>query len=86
MFMLDLWDQQATYAIFDDFEDWERLYNYKQFLGAQAEFVAVDKYRKKRNVKWGKPCIVLSNNYPNFKDNIWVQANSFICEINEPLF
>lgn len=47
MLMLDLWDSDAEYAIFDDFEDWSRFYNYKQFLGAQKEFILTDKYIKK---------------------------------------
>jgi exopolysaccharide biosynthesis predicted pyruvyltransferase EpsI len=86
MFMLDLWTPSAEYAIFDDWEDWTRFYNYKQFLGAQKEFVVTDKYRKKFNILWGKPCIILSNERPDFKDWNWVKENSFICEINDKLF
>jgi len=81
--MLDLWNESAEYAIFDDFEDWDRFYVYKQFLGAQKEFVLTDKYRKKVNVLWGKPCIILANNTPQFKDMMWVRDNCFICEIND---
>lgn len=56
------------------------------FLGAQQEFEVTDKYRKKITVKWGKPSIILSNNFPDFKDRIWIQANCFICEIRQKLF
>jgi len=84
--MLDLWDDTAEYAVFDDFEDWSRFYNYKQFLGAQKQFVLTDKYIKKKLVNWGKPSIVLSNEYPDFRDERWVKDNCFICLLNAPLF
>lgn len=85
--MLDLWDDDASYAVFDDFEDWTRFFNYKQFLGAQEEFVVSDKYRKKRNVTWGKSCIILSNQDPNFKDKEWILLNTFFVDIgNKKLF
>lgn len=66
-FNLDLWDPQAKYAIFDDFDREEkRLEDYfpfwKQWFGAQPEFVVTDKYRKKMSIKWGKPIIFISNN------------------------
>lgn len=86
MFCLDLWDTNATYAIFDDFEDWSKFYMYKQFLGAQQQFVVTDKYRKKKNVDWGKPCIILANTLPDFKDWKWIEANCFIEIINSNLF
>jgi len=86
MIMLDLWNSDAEYAVFDDFEDWDRFYTYKQFLGAQKEFILTDKYRKKENVRWGKPSIILSNFLPNFKDMQWVRDNCFIVEINTKLF
>lgn len=75
MFCLDIWNNDADYAIFDDFEDWTKLYNYKQFLGAQKEFTVSDKYRKKQIVRWGKPCIVLANSVPDFKDQEWIKMN-----------
>lgn len=86
-FMLDIWNEEARYAIFDDWEDWGRFFNYKQFLGAQEEFVIADKYRKKRNVRWGKSCIILSNDIPLFKDQQWIDINCFFVNIkNKKLF
>jgi hypothetical protein len=85
-FNLDDWNPEANYAIFDDFEDWGRFFMYKQFLGAQLEFVVADKYRAKRTVTWGKPCIVLSNEQPLFKDWTWIEGNCFIEYINKTLF
>lgn len=86
LFCLDMWDDDAAYAIFDDFEDWTKFYNYKQFLGAQKEFVVTDKYRKKRNIKWGKPSIVLSNEMPQFRDYEWIKINCYIVQINNKLY
>lgn len=81
MFNVDEWDDSVAYAIFDDFNDWSLWFTYKQFLGAQEEFVVTDKYRGKRTVKWGKPCVLLSNEMPLFKDMNWVQVNCFIVDI-----
>lgn len=60
MFNIDLWDPQAEYAVFDDI-DWKYFPAKKSFLGAQKQFCLADKYRKKRLLKWGKPCIILCN-------------------------
>lgn len=77
---------EPEYAIFDDFEDWSRLYCYKQFMGAQLEFELTDKYRAKRTIKWGKPCIIISNELPYFRDQKWIELNCFIVEIKEPMY
>jgi hypothetical protein len=87
IFNLDKFDPDAQYAIFDDFEDWTRFYQYKQWLGAQQQFDATDKYRAKRTLLWGKPTILLSNELPSLKDWKWVEANCFIVDIrNNKLF
>jgi len=83
MFNLDKWDDSADYAIFDDWEDWSKFYFYKQFLGAQQEFELSDKYKKKQTVRWGKPTILLSNTYPNFSDDQWIEGNCFIYFLNQ---
>ena len=75
MFNLDSWNPDAEYAVFDDWEDWTRFYNYKCWLGAQHEFTVSDKYRKKQQIRWGKPAIVLSNELPLFKDQDWIDKN-----------
>jgi len=81
MFMLDLWNQDSNYAVFDDWEDWSKMYFYKSFLGAQKEFVLSDKYKRKQNVLWGKPSIIVANTMPCFQDWTWILANCFIVEI-----
>ena len=46
-FNMDQLTTNAEYAIFDDFEDWSTFKQYKQWLGAQQQFVVTDKYKKK---------------------------------------
>lgn len=86
LFNLEKWNTEAEYAIFDDWEDWSRFYNYKQFLGAQKEFELTDKYMKKKTVTWGKPCIILSNEEPNFKDHNWILLNCITETLKNKLF
>jgi len=57
---LDVWDKDADYIIIDDIK-WEFIPQKKSLLGAQREFTLTDKYKKKRKIKWGKPCILLFN-------------------------
>lgn len=86
MFNLRSFDNEAKYAIFDDFEDWSRFYNYKQWLGAQKEFTVSDKYCKKQQIKWGKPCIVISNEHPGFKDQSWIDINCTTIYLNNKIY
>lgn len=79
-------NNEAEYAIFDDFEDWTTFKQYKQWLGAQKQFVVTDKYKKKIDYFWGKPSIILTNIYPEFKDQDWIVANCFICKLNKALY
>lgn len=69
---------ESKYAVFDDFEDWSTFKQYKQWLGAQRQFVVTDKYRRKRDFLWGRPSVVLSNVDPAFKDFDWVKKNCFV--------
>lgn len=88
-FMLDLWDDDAEYLVLDDFQDWSKFFMFKQFFGGQEEFVVSDKYRKKRSVKWGKPCIILANDKPNWfwsEDYHWMEANVITVKIENKLF
>lgn len=86
-FNLSKWDPDAEYAVFDDFDDWSRFYQYKAFLGAQEEFELTGKYLRVRTVRWGKPSIVLSNTIPIFQDQKWIEANCFIINLrNKKLF
>lgn len=89
--MVDLatFDPDGQYIIFDDFE-WEFFPFKKQFWGAQREFTITDKYRKKRTIQWGKPCIWISNYDPfdNMRnsDREWFSENCVKAKITSTLF
>lgn len=67
---------------------------WKGLLGAQQEFTATDKYRKKTVVKFGKPCIYLCNPDSNpWSDSklsqdfcTWLDANCVRVILENPLF
>ena len=91
MFNIEDWDPDAAYIIIDDFNikfcPW-----WKCVLGAQKTFVLTDKYRKKRTVKWGKPCIWLCNRDDDPRGALsgaeleWFRANVVEVDIYSPLF
>jgi len=90
-FNLDDWDDQASYIVLDDFNI-KFFPQWKSFLGAQKRFVLTDKYRKKRTVSWGKPCIWCCNddNDPtrvvSGAELEWIIANCLIFRLSGPLF
>lgn len=92
-FNLDDWDSNASYIVFDDIP-WDRFKGWwKQFFGAQKEFVLTDKYKKKQKVLWGKPCIYLCNEEANPRDLLyfdsekqWLDENTITCKINSSLY
>lgn len=80
MFNLENWDDNARFLIIDDIE-WTYFPAKKQLLGGQTNFVLSDKYRRKRNVIGGHPCIYLMNrdNWHEIeKDKMyeWIKGNS----------
>jgi len=84
LFNLDDWDGETNYIILDDF-DIKFFPNWKSFIGCQKQFTVTDKYRGKRTVKWGKPCIWLNNDDPreslSRSQSIWLEANTVILNI-----
>lgn len=81
---LDLWDETADYIVLDDFNsDITKFFPaWKCFFGGQREFTLTDKYRGKKTVKWGKPCIWLSNE--DIFKNLNIEHINFIkknCEV-----
>ena len=68
---VDNFDDEADYGVLDDLT-WDQLkYNYKGMLGLQTDVVVTDKYKKKSNIKGGKPVIVLTNTLPDFNQDEW---------------
>jgi len=91
MSCLDTFSETANYLIIDDIE-WQYVTSKKQLFGAQKEFVATDKYRKKRTIKWGKPCIYLFNpdQDPWFQlkpsEQDWYKENTVRVRISNKLY
>lgn len=68
---VDNFDDEADYGVLDDLT-WEQLkYNYKGMLGLQRDVVVTDKYKKKSNIKGGRPVLVLTNKLPDFTADEW---------------
>ncbi|OAX31020.1 hypothetical protein K503DRAFT_788101, partial [Rhizopogon vinicolor AM-OR11-026] len=83
-FDLSQWDDEAEFAVFDDFTDNQCLVKYKMLFGAQKNVVLTDKYRRKMAIKWGKPCILLTNTLEQkYRDDPWVQGNCVIIDVEE---
>lgn len=93
-FNLDLWDEEALYAIFDDMDcdpdiPFEKCFrSWKAFFGAQKEFTVTDKYKRKMKVKWGKPIIWISNNEFNCKTSTldYIRKNSVRVNVYSKLY
>lgn len=89
-FNLDDWDDNAKYIVLDDI-DVKFFPQWKSFLGCQQQFVLTDKYRKKRTVKWGRPCIWCCN--PEYDprgalpySREWLECNCDFITLSSALF
>lgn len=68
----------ATYAVFDDMRGGiEYFPSWKEWLGSQAVVTVKKLYKDPVQVKWGKPCIWLSNGDPRS------QLRSSVNHLNE---
>lgn len=82
-------DPDCSYAVFDDIQGGFKFFPaYKSWLGQQTEFYCTDRYRKKKHIAWGKPCIWLSNNDPMSEDvdHDWLEKNCIIVYVGERLY
>jgi len=58
---LSSFDSRFDYVVFDDVP-WDNFKHYaKPFFGCQRDFSVSDKYRKKKRISGGVPCIFLVN-------------------------
>lgn len=83
-------DETVDFAIFDDINDGmlKGLKGYKGWMGAQAQFTTTDKYRKKYQCFWGRPCIWANNGSPLFEKGIdyrWLTDNCLIEYVGRPI-
>lgn len=90
LFNMDDLIMDSSYAIFDDI-DWKWFPGRKGWLGAQKHFTVTDKYRHKRAVTWGKPCIWLTNKPlrdhegMTLNDEEWIHANCIVVTLTREL-
>ena len=88
LFNIDNIDDDADYAVFDDIQGALSTSHLTNWIGAQAEFTCTDKYRHKRNITWGKPCIWCCNYDPRAASGVdvgWLDGNAEIVYIDEPI-
>lgn len=86
----DFWNN--GYIIFDDI-DWDTIKSSaKSWFGAQRDFSVSDKYRRKRRIVGGLPCIFLINpdDYTgdcyDFINSDWGKHNIHVVTINNKLY
>jgi hypothetical protein len=91
MFNLDDWRESVVYIVLDDFRR-EFFPQWKCFIGCQKEFVLTDKYRKKKTVRFGRPCIWLCNpeddprNGADHSTIEWIEKNAKIVRLQIQLY
>lgn len=92
-------DESVDYAIFDDMVNGLRAgyFAYKDWLGGQFEFTVQDKYKGKRQIKWGKPTIFITNEDPRNEIGLelkhqsriewdWMDENCVFFEMKDSIF
>jgi len=88
---LEVWDENASYIVIDDIK-WEYIPQKKSLFGAQREFTLTDKYKKKKRIKWGKPCIYLYNPEDNPLSELhgtelsWYMCNAIMVTLTNKLY
>lgn len=88
MFNLDVLDEDADYVVMDDIPP-KYFGSYKQWMGGQRDFNVTDKYRKKKQVAGGWPCIILMNTDPREVaewDQAWVAKNAVFVYLNHEMW
>lgn len=87
----DFWSH--GYIVFDDI-DWDSIKSSaKSWFGAQRDFSVSDKYRRKRRIPGGIPCIFLCNPDAYYADGLysfikgaWAQENVVCITIDNKLY
>jgi hypothetical protein len=85
---LACWDSRADYGVLDDIS-WESLkLGYKGLLGLQPLPSFTDKYSKKKQIRHGKPVIVLTNSLPLFtvEEAEWLAGNVKFYELKHKVY
>jgi len=91
MWNLDQWKTSAIYLVLDDIE-YQYIPAKKPLFGSQKVFSSTDKYKRKVELQWGKPCIYLCNeeNYfiptLNITEQDWFKENTHVVKIYNKLY
>jgi len=86
----DFWHN--GYIVFDDI-DWDSIKSSaKSWFGSQRDFSVSDKYRRKRRIPGGIPCIYLCNpdayngDFYTFVNGPWGSENIRVITVNNKLY
>lgn len=85
---LDDWDDDAEYAVFDDWSsDDIQKYLGKRLIGVDDEVVVTDKYRGKRRIR-PRPAVLVTNNDISSESwfDGWWRANTVLVRVLAPLY
>lgn len=79
------------YAVFDDLQGGIKFFHsFKNWLGCQMEFQIKGLYKDPQLIKWGKPCIWLSNTDPREDmlpaDAEWMEGNCIFVNVTTLLY
>ena len=88
MFNLEEMKEDCDYVVFDDVPG-KYFPSYKQWLGGQRDFNCTDKYKKKRLLSGGWPCIACMNEDPmkvETWDKEWLKHNIVSVYIDHKLW
>ncbi|UDN67448.1 replication-associated protein [robinz virus RP_212] len=92
LFNLDEWSDDSRLVILDDIDP-KFFPHWRGFLGCQKNITVTDKYRKKRRLRNGLPCIWLCNEemdprraLPGIAERRWLDLNCKFVILNGPLF
>ena len=89
-FNINDFDENADYAVFDDIAGGSSSSLITKDGWVHKTFTVTDKYRAKKRIDWGKPCIMLMNEDPTIDshvDSAWLLGNCDIIFVpdNEPI-
>lgn len=89
---LSSFDSNFDYVVFDDVP-WSNFAHYaKAFFGCQRDFSVSDKYRKKKRISGGVPCIYLCNpedytrEMGTFLDSDWGRQNAVVLNVYDKFY
>jgi hypothetical protein len=89
MFNEEELDETLDYIIFDNCDPEELETDYMIWIGGKDVYYGNEGRRGRDGMKWGKPCIWLSNDDPrecNKWDRVWVDENTVVIKLTHKLW